>query len=347
MSLYQNPIYQSDLRRAQENTVRFEELKDSSVLITGATGLIGSFLVEMLMLSNKEKNTNIRVYAMGRSMSRLQERFQECEDANLVLVENDVNEEISFEEAVDYIIHAASNAFPAAFQKDPVGTIMSNVQGTHNLLEYGRIHNCKRFLFVSSGEVYGQGDLSLDGFSEEYSGYVDPVQVRSCYPMSKRMAETLCASYTQQYGLDTVIVRPCHTYGPNATSADNRANVQFVNDALSGKDIVLKSKGEQVRSYCYIADCASALLTVLLWGESANAYNLANENVQVSIAGFAKEVAKQAGRRVIFDIPEEVDKMATPIQKQVLLVNKLNELGWHGAFSLETGIEHIMSILKN
>ena len=169
------------------------------------------------------------------------------------MVEHDVNIIPKFDFPVDFIIHAASNAYPAAFNADPVGTIMSNILGTKNMLDYALNHSAKRFLFLSSGEVYGQGDLSVDAFDEKYSGYVDPTSPRSCYPNSKRCAETLCVSYTKQYGLDTVIARPSHTYGANFTELDNRANVQFVNRAIKGDDIVLLSAGNQLRSYTYIA----------------------------------------------------------------------------------------------
>ena len=215
-------------------------------------------------------------------------------------MEHNVNELPDFDFAVDYIIHAASPAFPAAFNNDPVGTVMSNILGTKYLLDYGKDHGTKRMLYISSGEVYGQGDLSLESFDETYAGYVDPTSVRSCYPNGKRTAETLCVSYTKQFGIDTVIVRPSHTYGPTVTKADNRANAQFVNKGLAGEDIVLNSAGNQMRSYTYLADSASAIISVLTSGESGNAYNIANSASRTTIAGFAKEVASQTGTKVIF-----------------------------------------------
>ena len=320
---------------------------NSSVLIAGGSGLIGSFMADMMLYANKHMNANITVYAMDLSAERLAARYEGIDTDKLRFVEHNVNELPDFDFAVDYIIHAASPAFPAAFNNDPVGTVMSNILGTKYLLDYGKDHGTKRMLYISSGEVYGQGDLSLESFDETYAGYVDPTSVRSCYPNGKRTAETLCVSYTKQFGIDTVIVRPSHTYGPTVTKADNRANAQFVNKGLAGEDIVLNSAGNQMRSYTYLADSASAIISVLTSGESGNAYNIANSASRTTIAGFAKEVASQTGTKVIFADPDEVAKAEmTPIAKQVLSSKKLEGLGWKGQFTVEEGIRHTLNIMR-
>jgi len=345
--LYNSKIYSNDLQKAIDNTLEVEKLKGASVMITGAGGLIGSFIVDMLLEYNKTENANVDIYALGRSSKRLEDRFSDVVTDKLHFVTHDVNEKPEFDFQVDYIIHAASNAYPAVFNSDPVGTILSNVVGTNYLLEYAKNHNAKRFLFVSSGEVYGQCDPSLTAFKEDLSGYVDPTQARSCYPASKRAAENLCVSYTKQYGLDTVIVRPCHTYGPSATKSDNRANAQFVNNAVAGEDIVMKSAGLQMRSYCYVADCAAALLSVLLCGESCEAYNIANRDARVTIADFAREVAKAAGQKVVFEEPDELAKaQQTNISYAVLDSDKLYSLGWNGIYTVENGVKNTVDIMK-
>lgn len=346
MNLYKSNTYSADLRNAITDVLNLEKLKNQTIMITGATGLIGSFLIDMLLTYNKNANACIKIYAIGRSIQRLKKRFAGAESDFLIYVEHDVNNEPLFDFSVDYIIHAASNAYPASFNSDPVGTIMSNVLGTEKLLNYGMTHNMKRFLFVSSGEIYGQGDISIDSLEESYSGYVDPTQPRSCYPASKRTAETLCVAYAKQFGLDTIIVRPCHTYGPNATSVDNRANVQFVNNVLNNEDIILKSAGNQLRSYCYIADTASALLTVLLNGLCCNAYNIANSKATATIAEYAGIVAEKSGHKLIFENPDAVALAErSPIAKQVLNTKKLASLGWQGRYSVSEGIAHTLSIL--
>lgn len=348
MSFYESKTFLEDLRTAVGSVVDIDRLKGSSVMITGASGLIGSYITDMLLYCNKEKGSDITIYALDLSEERLADRFEGAKTDKLIFIEHNVNDLPDFDFKVDYMIHAASNAFPAAFNNDPVGTIMSNIQGTKYLLDYCRDHGAKRMLYISSGEVYGQGDLSLDSFEESYGGYVDPTSARSCYPNSKRCAETLCVSYTKQYALETVIVRPSHTYGANATKADNRANVQFVNKAVAGEDIVLNSAGNQMRSYTYIADTASAILTVLIKGENAQAYNIADPDARTTIAGLAKTIASQTGVKVIFADPDEVQKAElTPIAKQVLNSHKLEALGWKGKYSVEDGIGHTLKILKD
>lgn len=345
MNIYKSKTYISDLKKGIDNIVGNEKLRDCSILVAGATGLVGSCIVDLLLTENKFRNMNIKIYALSRSIDRLSKRFKDVDD--IIFIEADVNENPEYDFNIDYIIYAASNAYPAAFNRDPVGTIASNIIGLKNMLDYGKDHLCKRFMYISSGEVYGQGDLTLNSFSENYSGYVNPVSVRSCYPNSKRTAETLCVAYTKQYGLETVIVRPCHSYGPNATVEDNRANVQFVNQALKGQDIVLKSAGTQLRSYCYIIDTACAILSVLTTGESTEPYNIANTKSIVTIAEFAVEVANKVGVKVVFESPDEEAKAEqTPIEKQVLNCEKIKELGWQGTYDIKKGIKHTIEILK-
>lgn len=347
MNYYKSESYKKDIEIAVKATVRIEKLFNSSVLIAGGSGLIGSYMADMLLYANKHMNANIAVYAMDLSIERLASRYDGVDTDKLHFIEHNVNELPDFDFDIDYIIHAASPAFPAAFNSDPVGTVMSNILGTKYLLDYGKDHGTKRMLYISSGEVYGQGDLSLESFDETYAGYVDPTSARSCYPNGKRAAETLCVSYTKQFGLDTVIVRPSHTYGPTVTKADNRANAQFVNKGLAGENIVLNSAGNQMRSYTYLADSASAILSVLTSGESCNAYNIANSQSRTTIAGYAKEVATQTGTNVIFADPDEVAKAEmTPIFKQVLNSKKLESLGWKGQFTVEEGIRHTLNIMR-
>ena len=346
MSLYNCSLYVKDLEDTARSIKYWDELKNTSVLVAGASGLIGSYIVDVLLTVNRLFDTNIMILALGRSQNRLEKRFEGIKTDQLVYVEHDIQKPFESDLKVDYIIHAASNAYPAAFENDPVGTMMSNMTGTFQLLEYARKCASKKFLFVSSGEIYGQYDGVSTAYDENYCGYIDFLQPRSCYPSSKRAAETLCCSYHKQYGIDVVIVRPCHVYGPNTTSSDNRATVQFIDNILNGSDIILKSAGNQLRSYCYIADCVSAIFTILFRGASGEAYNIANPDARVTIAQFAEIAAKQAKKKVVFITPDQKDLAErSPISRQVLDSNKLENLGWTGRFTVSKGIEHTLKIL--
>lgn len=346
MNLRQSKLYTEDLETTLAHAVDIEKLYGKKVLITGATGTIGSFAADALIHLNQKEKANIRVLLAGRSVEKLQNQFGNHD--NVKYLSYDLNAPIEFDEDVDYVIHAAGNAHPAAFNGDPVGTIVGNVDSTHRLLEYMKNHDGKRCLYVSSGEVYGQGDISLDAFDETYSGYLDILSPRSCYPLSKRMAENLCVSYWKQYGMESVIVRPCHTYGPFMTSSDDRAHAQFLHNALASKDIVMKSAGTQIRSYNYVADCVAGLLTVLIDGETGEAYNLANPKSTVTIAEFAKKTAAAEDCKVVFENPTETDMAnQSPIPKQVLATEKLESLGWRPAFGIDVGIRHTLDILKD
>ncbi len=344
-SLINYNLYLNDLDECKDSIVNLELLNNKSILITGATGLIGSFLVDAIIRVNKTSTINVKVYAMGRSLEKLRERFSYAiDDENLVFVEQDVTRNFNLKDiSIDYCIHAASNAYPSVMYSDPVGTIMANLQGTYNLLEYLKKNNGTRFLMVSSGEVYGKCDEKLEKFTENITGLVDILNVRSCYPLSKRSAENLCVSYSKQYGLETVIVRPCHTYGPNNTYCDNRANVQFINDAVDGRDIVMKSKGLQLRSYAYIADVCSGLLTVLINGRCGEAYNLSNNSSILTISEFASIVAEKSCVELRYEMN---DNQPSPFDRAVLDCAKLEELGWKGKYDINKGIEHTLEIVR-
>jgi len=187
--------------------------------------------------------------------------------------------------------------------------------------------------------VYGEGDGRL--FTEEYSGYVNPLNLRSCYTSSKRATETLCISYASQYGIDVSIARPCHTYGPNFTESDTRVYAQFIRNILKGEDIIMKSTGEQVRSWCYVVDCALGILYVLTKGNDKEAYNISDNNSIVSIREMAEIIAKIGNKRVVINAPSEVEKRGfNVVKKEILDSSKLQTLGWQSRCDMRSGLEH-------
>ena len=312
--------------------------QEGNILITGATGLIGSCLVDLLM-----RHSFCHIYAMGRNSQRAEQRFADYwQQPRFHFIRHDICQSLECTENFHYIIHAASNASPNFFQQSPVEVMKSNLDGLCHLVEYGLRHQMKRMVYISSGEVYGEGDGSV--FTEESSGYIDILSPRACYPSSKRAAETLCASYCQDYGAQIVIARPCHTYGPYFTESDNRVYAQFIRNILNDEDIVMKSRGEQFRSWLYVVDCAVAMLLLLTKGNSGEAYNVANEESNITIRQLAEEIAKIGNKKVVFDLAENGN--TTPITKAVFSTEKLNQLGWKPLFSIEEGLAHTIQSMR-
>ena len=334
--------YKDDIFNAATLDLPWDKLSGCNILITGATGLIGSCIVEVL-LSHPGKDYH--VYASGRNEDRAKLRFQEyTDDPSFHFIKYDVSEPLEGDTRFDFIIHAASNASPNFFATKPVEVIKSNIIGVSNLMDYGLHHGLKRFLFVSSGEVYGEGDGRV--FTEDYSGYVDPTSPRSCYPSSKRAAETLCVSYGAEYGVETVIARPCHTYGPHFTESDNRVYAQFIRNVLNGEDIVMKSTGEQFRSWCYVVDCVSALLYILLKGENGQAYNIADENSNITIKELAEIIAEIGGKKVVIELPSEIEKTGfNVVAKSIFSTKKLEALGWNVERNMKDNINCTLQTL--
>ena len=334
--------YKEDIQKILQEKLPWEILSGCNVLVTGATGLIGGCLVDMLMMNPIKDYV---VFASGRNMERGKIRFKDyIHDSDFHLIKYDVLEPLVSDVNFDYIIHAASNGSPNYFAQKPVEVMKSNIQGVCNLIEYGLSHGMKRMLYVSSGEVYGEGDGRV--FTEDYSGYVNPTLPRSCYPSSKRAAETLCASYAVEYGADVVIARPCHIYGPYFTEQDNRVYAQFIRNVVRNEDIVMKSTGEQFRSWCYVVDCASALLYILLKGERGQAYNIADESSIISIKELAEIVAEIGNKKVIMDVPTDVERKGfNVVTKSVFSTTKIRSLGWKTLpQSMKTKMESIITI---
>lgn len=338
--------YWQDVEQVVSHIPGVETLNGKSVLITGATGMILSSVAEILLHLNRTRGAGITILLAGRSEARMAKRFAgfaEGTDYRFVPYDATSVEPIDF--SADYVIHGASNANPAVYVKQPVETMMANVLGLHNLLAQAVKVGTKRVLYVSSSEVYGRKEKP-GAFRESDYGAVDILNPRACYPSAKRAAETLCACYGAEHGMDTVIVRPGHIYGPTITATDDRASAQFTRNAVRGEDIVMKSAGTQLRSYCYTMDCASAILAVLLKGENGNAYNISNRASVVSIRDIAEALAAQAGTKVLFENASDVERRGYNLMDNSSLdATKLESLGWHACFDLKAGVERTLRYL--
>lgn len=328
--------YQEDIHAVASLSLPWERLSGCNILVTGATGLIGSCLLEVLM---SRRGRDYHVFALGRNAKRMYSLFERyAKEGGFHQVLWDITQPLTLEQPFHYIIHCASGAAPADFCQHPVEVMKANLLGLINLMDYGIGHSLHRMLYVSSGEVYGEGDGRV--FVEDYSGYVNPLLSRSCYPSSKRAAETLCASYGSEYDIDVVVARPCHIYGPHFTESDNRVYAQFIRNVLRGEDIVMKSTGEQFRSWCYVADCVSALLYILLKGISGEAYNIADENSNITIRELAETVACIGSRKVIIDLPSDAERNGfNRVTKSLFDTKKLTALGWKVRRSMKHNME--------
>ena len=344
-----HPLYLEDVRRTAALDLPWEKLRNSSILITGAAGMIGSFLTDVLMEKNSGADSlHCRILALGRSSEHMKKRFAEYWDSpDFEFVPGDVNQSLSLPRA-DYVFHAASNTHPVAYATDPIGTITSNIIGTNNLLDYASACGAKRFVFASSNEIYGENRGDAEFFDESYCGYIDCNTLRAGYPEGKRCGEALCQAYIWQKGLDCVIARFTRSYGPSVKPDDTKAISQFIRKGVLGEDVVLKSAGMQYYSYSYVSDTVSGLLYILLLGKSGEAYNVADERSDITLKDLAAIIAGHSGKKVVFELPDEVESAGySRATKARLSGSKLKKLGWEPYYEIRTGIIRTIDILKS
>ena len=336
--------YIDDILNIASLDFTWEELSGKNILVTGATGMICSTLVEILM---SHQSQDYHVYASGRNEAKVKRIFAKYVDSPYFhFLKYDVREQLQCNIKFHIIIAGAGVASPQLYATDPVSVMKSNFNGVDNLLSYGINHGLEKFMYVSSGEIYGEGDGRV--FDEDYSGYVNCTTLRACYPSAKRATETLCIAYGYQYGIDVRIARPCHIYGPNFSESDKRVYAQFIRNVLADEDIIMKSKGEQFRSWCYVVDCASAILYILFKGKEGQAYNIADESSNISIKALAEMIAKIGGKKVIIEMPSDIEKAGYNIvTKSVFSTSKLHNLGWNPIHNMKENMLSTIEVCRN
>lgn len=351
MKLYNNKMYMEDVQRVGQLDLPWKKLKSKSIMLSGATGLLGSFLIDVLLEKNTTDNMNCTVYALGRNETRAKERFSKyADDQHLVFIPYDVKQPFIREDlgSVDYVLHLASNTHPMQYSTDPIGTITTNIIGVQNMLEFAVEHRSTRFAFASSNEIYGENRGDVEFFDENYCGYINSNTMRAGYPESKRCGEALCQAYKAQKELDVVILRFTRSYGPTMLMSDTKAISQFIKKGVSGEDIVLKSSGTQYYSYQYMADSIAGLLTILLCGENGEAYNIAEEHSDIMLKDLAAIIAGINGKRVVFEIPDAVEAAGySTATKARLDGSKLRKLGWSPQYNIENGMARTIRILRD
>lgn len=350
-SRFDSMLYQEDLTYCANLPIHWGKLFGKTIAVSGATGMIGTFLIDVLMKKNEDSHFDCRIVAIGRNEERARHRLPYFGKENFNFAQMDVSVPGACILGLpDIIIHLASTTHPRAYATEPVSTIASNVVGLQNLLECsykaGLERKNVRFVFASSVEIYGQNRGDVKRFDEQYCGYINSNTLRAGYPESKRLGEALCQAYFEQYGVDFVIPRIARSYGPTLHKDDSKALSQFIHNGLMRKDIVLKSKGEQLFSYSYVADTVAGLLYCLIEGETGSAYNIASPISDCQLKDLASLVASKCDVGVKYDIPDSIEEQGYSTATIALMDGqKLQSLGWDMRYSIEDGVDRTLRIM--
>jgi nucleoside-diphosphate-sugar epimerase len=350
MNFSENGRYQQAISLiAHIEFIPWYELRGKKILITGATGLICSFLIDILMFRNKIFDDYITIFAIGRNVNKARARFNDYfYSENFIFLQQDIQLPVELVGKVDYIIHGASNTHPVAYAMDPINTILLSIIGTKNILDLAASQKAKRTIFLSTVEIYGQNRGDVDQFKEEYCGYIDSNTLRAGYPEGKRAAEALCQAYIKEKNIDVVIARCCRVYGPTMGTDDSKAIAQFIRCAVKNENIILKSNGEQEYSYCYVADVCTAIIILLTRGEKGEAYNIADINSNITLYQIARMLSDYIKKSVMFEIPSAIELSGYSKATKALLNNsKLKNLGWEAKYAIEYGLIETIEILKS
>lgn len=338
-----NSVIESDLRYITGASLPWDSFRNKTILISGASGFLPSYMVETLLYLNKTKQSNIRVLGLVRNIEKAEEKFSHHKgNKDLTFIEQDVCEKVEGAEKIDFIIHAASQATPKIFSKDPVGTIVPNVIGTGNLLDLAVEKKVEGFLFFSTSGVYGYVDEKCYPIKEDCFGHLDPMDIASCYLESKRMGETMCVSWMHQYGVPVKIIRPAITYGPGLKLDDGRSFADFVSNIINNQDIEIFSDGRAIRNFCYLADAVLGFFTVMLKGKAGEAYNIATDQ-EISIIDLAKllveKVFPERKLKVIMKNDPSKNYLRMNFSRTTVDITKAKSLGWELNFPLEEGFK--------
>ena len=343
-------VLEEDFDKITKRDISWDALRNSSFVITGATGLIGSLIVKYLLYANRTMNFGAKIYAVVRNVEKADKIFaEEKTDALTYVVADLTKEKVNCEGDCDYIVHAAAVTASKVMVSDPVGTICTSIDGTEKMLQLAVEKKAKAFIYISSMEIYGQPTVG-GKTAEKDLGYVDIENVRSCYPEGKRMCECLCTAYAAQYGVNVISARLAQTFGAGILPTENRVFAQFARSVMRGENIVLHTTGESEGNYVYTADAIAAIMTLLVKGKAGEAYNIANEDSHITIRNMAELVAREiAGEKiqVVIDIPEDSVSLGyAPPVKMWLAASKTRELGWKPEIGLVEAYKRMICWMK-
>lgn len=349
VSTFSTPVVAHDLDEILARDLPWNELAGRTVLVTGASGMLPSYVVYTLLALNDRHGLNITVHGLVRNGDKARRLLAGVLDRpDFHLVVQDVSAPLELDGPVDYVIHGASAARPALHGSQPVLTIKANLLGTFNLLDLCVAKASRGFVLMSSAEVYGAQPAETELIDEQSYGGFDILNPRACYAEGKRAAETICATYQAQYGIASRVVRFGHVYGPGMALDDGRVQADFAANVVAGKDIVLNSDGTGVRTYTYVADAIAGLFYALLRGDEV-AYNVADPAGLVSIRRLAElftQVHPERGLQLRFS--NESDARAYSLtKKQGLDSARLAGLGWRAEVGLPDGLRRMVTHLES
>ncbi len=327
---------QEDLLNVAEY-INQNNFSDCSILVTGATGFLGSLCIKALFVYQKNYSKNVSIYGLARNLQKVSEIFTEEELKYIHIIYQDITLPLSDSLKFDYIIHTANTTTSKFFMTNPVEVIDSIYLGTKNILENALKAGTKGVVYLSSMEVFGIVDEKKTRHSEKDLGYIDLQSTRSCYSEGKRLAELLCKSYASEYNLPVRIARLSQTFGAGVLKTENRVFAQFLRSAIHGEDIVLHTNGKSFGNYCYTSDAIRALMLLLKQGDNGDVFSIVNEDNSVTIAEMAQIVASEFSNgksKVIFDIPIDNIYGYAPDTKLKLSNEKIRKLGWMPYVSL-------------
>ena len=346
----ENQLVVDDLKNvASDKVIPWEKLDNKSVLVTGATGLIGSLVVKALLYRADVSDKNITVGAFIRNEGKADKVLGNLkkDHANLVYEIGDLSEGLNLSRKYDYIVHAASATGSKDFIEKPVETILTTIESTKNFLKYAKDNSIDSMVYISSMEVYGE--IPHETVKEEDFGLLNWMNLRSSYPQSKRLAETLCLSYCSEYGVPVKIVRPTLTFGPGVSKEDNRVFAQFARAVINKTDITLLTKGGTKRDYLHTADAVRGILSILLLGKNGEAYNLSNQDSYCTIYEMAQMCCGLANNEISvkFDLDPEKSKCYPKEQKIQLDNSKYLALNNSPKTSITGIYEKLISYMKS
>ena len=332
-------ILMEDLISISDADLPWREMIEKSILVTGATGLVGSVIVRALACANRRNNLQMRILPLVRSKEKYLQMLGDLGDRDdITVVEADILSKIHVEGSVDYIIHGASITSSKTFVTKPVETIMTALKGTENLLELARKKRICSMVYLSSMEAFGITDPSIEQVGEKDLGYIDISNIRSSYSESKRMCELICLSYFSEYDVPVKTARLAQVFGAGVDVSESRVFAQFAKSVIDGEDIVLHTKGESTGNYCYTADAVKAILTILLRGRNGETYTVANPETTMRIRDIAAMLADDLSEgkiKVVFDIPDDqLTYGYAPDVNMHLNSDKLRSLGWEPQYGL-------------